>query len=542
MRHLLAACLAAAGVLVPTAARAQETVLDLSSSVDDAGPDHVRVPFEVPDGIVEIEIQHQALGEGDVLDWGLEDPDGFRGWGGGNEEPAIVGEDAASRSYLAGPLPAGTWNLIIGKALVASAPAAYTATAILREEATLEPQPERQPYAPAPALEEGARWYAGDLHVHSRESGDARPAIDEIAQFARERGLDFVELSDHNTTSQLDFLVDAQGRHPDVLLLPGVEYTTYDGHANGIGATAFVDHKIGLDGLTIDDAIAAFAAQGALFSLNHPTLALGNRCLGCEWTHDVDAADVDAVEIATGGAYPFFMDSAIALWDELCATGAHVAAIGGSDDHRAGQDLDSFQDPMGEPTTMVLAERLDAASIVEGIRRGRTVVRITQDDPMVELTSDPPLDGDAVSARRAILSATITGPVRDGLVARFVKNGTPLDEVDLGAEPEPLTLEVEPPAAGEDRYRVEILEGVQRRVVTSHVWIATGAAEPGGTTSATGSTASGDATGTGGAAGRQVEAEGDGCGCDVVGAPASSGWAAIGALLPLIARRRRRAR
>jgi hypothetical protein len=46
----------------------------------------------------------------DVLDFGVEDPQGFRGWGGGNVEPAVIGVQAASRSYLPGPLPAYMGN------------------------------------------------------------------------------------------------------------------------------------------------------------------------------------------------------------------------------------------------------------------------------------------------------------------------------------------------------------------------------------------------------------------------------------------------
>ncbi|UCH29686.1 MAG: hypothetical protein JSV06_01295, partial [Myxococcales bacterium] len=44
---------------------------------------HFFVPFDVPEGIAEIEVEHRNLTPGNVLDWGLDDPNGFRGWGGG---------------------------------------------------------------------------------------------------------------------------------------------------------------------------------------------------------------------------------------------------------------------------------------------------------------------------------------------------------------------------------------------------------------------------------------------------------------------------
>lgn len=189
-------------------ARADDTVLVLDGTLGEGGPDHVFLPFEVPEGVVEIEVRHDDLSAANILDWGLDSPEGFRGWGGGNPEPAVVGLDAASRSYLTGPIPAGTWNVVVGKAKIVETPASYAVRVTLRTQATLIPQTERTPYVPTPALETGWRWYAGDLHVHSRESGDASPSIDAVATEAAARGLDFVVLSDHNTVSQDEFLVD----------------------------------------------------------------------------------------------------------------------------------------------------------------------------------------------------------------------------------------------------------------------------------------------------------------------------------------------
>ncbi|HEU4539254.1 MAG TPA: CehA/McbA family metallohydrolase, partial [Polyangiaceae bacterium] len=284
-------------------ARAQGIEL-LQGELDASEPDHVLVPFTVPEGTVEIEIRHDNLVAANVIDWGVYDPSGFRGWGGGLDETVVINEKAASRCYVAGPLPAGTWHLVLGKAKIVTAPAAYRAeveTRVAPAVPVLDPQPERQPYVAPAALATGARWWPGDFHVHSRESGDARPTLDEVLAFAATRGLSFVELSEHNTTSQLDFYNAAQAKSPDVLLLPGVEYTTYDGHANGIGATTWVDHKIGFGGLTIEAAATAFRDQGAVFALNHPTLDLGNECIGCAWKHELDLGLVGAYEIGIGG-------------------------------------------------------------------------------------------------------------------------------------------------------------------------------------------------------------------------------------------------
>jgi len=121
-------------------------VLDGEVPLDDL--DHFFLPFEVPAGTVEIEIRHDDQSDVNVLDWGLNDPEGFRGWGGGNAEPAIVGLDAASRSYLPGPIAPGTWNVVVGKVKVDESPATYHVEIVFRDTPTLPPQPEREPYAP----------------------------------------------------------------------------------------------------------------------------------------------------------------------------------------------------------------------------------------------------------------------------------------------------------------------------------------------------------------------------------------------------------
>lgn len=525
-QRLLSALSLAVLLLAPAGAAAGELVIPLDGEAPDGGPDHFFVPFQVPEGIVEIEVRHDDLSDANILDWGLYDTAGFRGWGGGNEEPAVVGIEAASRSYLPGLITPGEWKVVVGKAKIEVSPASYHLEIVLRDVATLPPEPERAPYAPSPPLEVGARWYAGDFHVHSRDSGDARPPLDEIAEFARAKGLDFVEISDHNTVSQLDFFADAQSRHPDLLFVPGVEYTTYDGHANGVGATGWVDHKIGLPGVTIESAAKAFADQGAILSINHPKLDLGNACIGCAWAHDLAPERVGAVEIATGGLKQtfggLFTWPAIAFWDELCGRGLHIAAIGGSDDHRAGVDLGTFQSPIGDPTTMVLAEELSVSGLLQGIRNGRTVVKLQgADDPMIELSSSRTAAGDTVSAESTTFRAVVTGGLGDEL--RFVHNGVPLEGVTIDADPFTGEVLAEAPKEGEDRWRAEVLIDGKPRTLTSHLWLRSG---PG---------ANPDPL--------PAEAVGGGCGCSLprsTGAPWAAGLLALGAGVALRAVRRRR--
>ena len=479
------AALAAFAALVawvarPPDARADSTIT-LEGDVPAGGPEHFFVPFEVPPGTKELEIVHDDLSPVNILDFGLDDASGYRGWGGGTEEHVVVNERAASRAYVPGPLDRGGFRVVVGKAKLVASPAKYKIQVLFRDAPTLAPQPERRPYAPAPALAAGARYYAGDFHVHSRESTDAKPTLDEIATFARSRGLDFVEISDHNTVTQLDLFADAQARHPKLLFVPGVEFTTYAGHANAIGATRFVDHRLGQPGVTIGGAVDAILGQGAVFSINHPLLDLGDVCIGCAWKHDVAPDKIGGYELGTGGQKEgarLFLDVTLAAWEALLDRGSHAAAMGGGDDHSAGKATGAFASPLGSPTTLVYATELSAPAIVDAVKRGRTVVKLQgPEDPMVELTTEGGgLPGDRLRARSVRVRATVTGG--RGHRVRFVRDGAVDTEAEITSDPFTLeatlseaTLSAAARAGRELRVRAEVMIDDKPRTITSHVFL-----------------------------------------------------------------------
>lgn len=435
------------------------------------------VPFEVPPGTVELQIAHGATDADDILDFGVLSPEGFRGYGGGNTEDAIIGVEASSRSYLPGPITPGAWTLYVGKAKVRSNAPAYRVAITFRSEPTLPASTDRAPYADAAPLSPEARFFAGDFHVHSQDSGDARPPLDELASFARGRGLDFVVVTDHNTVAQHDRIAAAQPAHPELLFVPGIELTTYAGHATAFGATAWVDHRVGHQGQTLQGAVDDLVAQGALFSINHPALNLGDACIGCAWQHDIPAlGTLHGVEIETGGwrqAGRLFSWDAIALWEQLLDQGHHLAAIGGSDDHQAGESTGS---PIGDPTTMVWADGLSVTALRQGILDSRTVVKLQgPSDPMVVLDTTPPRAGDTVAAADVTVTATVSGGV--GAWFRFVKNGLGVAPAEpITSDPQAFTLALTPTDGGADRVRAEVQVDdageLVPRTITSYVWLA----------------------------------------------------------------------
>ncbi|MGB5811394.1 MAG: CehA/McbA family metallohydrolase, partial [Polyangiales bacterium] len=470
LRNLLFS-IACSGLLASTAA-AQDPI-HFEGSVPEGPNTFFFLDFEVPEGIAEIEVVHTHIPEDtpNVLDWGVDDPNGSRGWGGSNSENAVIGEEAASRSYIPGEIPAGTWRVTVGKArLVEGEPAGYAVDIFLRETAELPPQP-REPYQDPGSLNPEARWYAGDFHVHTRESGDVRTTlvIDEALDVAEEQGLDFVMLSEHNTNSGFTLYADAQARHPDLLIFPGQEFTTYEGHANAIGALDNVVYTVDTDGYTIEDAIDAFHEQGALFSISHPSNPIPD-CRGCSWDFVVDPALIDGVEVQTA------ILRGLIFWEDLIEAGSRATAVGGSDDHRAGKDLGAVETVIGTPTTMVFADELSVEAIFEGVRSGRTAVKLFgPDGPMVDTTLSGDRDGNTVTADTAILRAVVTGG--DGLRLQVIKNRETMRTVTVDGGPFTHEVEVTAPEEGEDRYRHQVLLGPNPQTITSYVWLKKG--EPG---------------------------------------------------------------
>ena len=463
------------GVLAVTA------VLHLTGDVPVAGGDYLLVPFEVPAGTVEIEVAHDDGSPTQILDWGVWDPQGFRGWGGGLTDPATIGAAESSRGYLSGPITAGIWYVVVGKAQLGGVPGRYTIDVSLRDAATLVPGP-RAPWT-AVVLDHTRRWYAGDFHVHSQDSGDAAATLDQIVELARDRGLDFVLLSDHNTSAQVPRLAARQVGEGDLLLVRGAEITTYHGHANGFGIGAYVDHRVGLDGVGARSIAAAVVAQGGALIINHPELDLGDACIGCAWRNtDTPWDQVAGLEIQTGNAAltgAIFTPRAIALWDQQLDAGHRLAAIGGSDDHRAGADTGPGAARLGSPTTMVLADELSEAGLLAAVWAGRTVVKLNgPDDPMVALTAvslESPtyvveIGGTFIGAREheVELVATVTGAGAEGANAELWQNGGLVASATVSGGSARF---VPPHLDGDDRFRIELYVGGVRATVTSHVYV-----------------------------------------------------------------------
>ncbi len=347
--------------------------------------DYILLPFELPPDAARIDISYsydQAIepvpgaAPGNALDLGLFDPrgaefggKGFRGWSGTARREIFVAPDDATPGYLPGPLYAGVWHVLLGLYMLHPAGCDYEVTIRL----TRGPAAQTEALVwPEPPVQREWRWYRGDLHCHSHHS-EATGTLADLCGAAREQGLDFLAVTEHNTTSHHRLL--PQFRTPDFLPIPGEEITTYHGHGNVWGAEGWVEFRCRRD-VDLTRVISIAHAAGALFSANHP------KTNGPPWQFTTFEG-IDCLEVWQG---PWFLSNyqSLARWDGLLRGGQRVVGVGGSDQHQPAAGGASWH-RVGQPTTWVYAPALEQKAILGAIKAGHVYISAGPDGPQLEL-------------------------------------------------------------------------------------------------------------------------------------------------------------
>jgi MYXO-CTERM domain-containing protein len=455
--------------------------------------DYIDVPFTVPAGTVEIQVTKSYTTGANILDFGMWSPSGYRGWSGGLTDDIVVGVQQSSRGYLPGAIDAGQWTVAIGKAQLVGTGTHYAIDITCRDDATLTVLP-KAAWQPV-VLESNHRWYKGDFHVHSMQSGDSRALMDDDVALAHSVGLDFINLSDHNTIAQHALAAAQQANYP-VLVLRSSEITTYSGHGNGVGISDYVDHRIGHNGRTMANIVDDVAAQGGVFIINHAAYNLGTNCIGCGWMHpdDVNWDEVQGLEVITAGyqiGVQAVTPTVLKMWDDQEDQGHRISAVTGSDDHSAGSNEGSTGSPVGSPCTLVLADELSEAGIMDGVRHQRTIANLRgPDDPVVELTmktkdgKDAEIGDDVPGISTANLKVHVVGA--NGYFIQIWRNGQKIEHVAVTSDDFTKSFSDTPDIGVVTRYRAELIDDANQRVViTSHIY-AEGVAGSGGGCSAGG--------------------------------------------------------
>ncbi len=179
---------------------------------------------------------------------------------------------------------------------------------------------------------EEKQWFLGEMHSHSCHS-DGVLTPNELFLVAKDKGLDFLVLSDHNTIS-------GWPKDPTPLLvIKGLELTTFFGHMVVSGITEYIDWR-----RSKEDSLAQISekvrAMGGLLSIAHPFSIGLPLCCGCRYEFDeADYAYADAIEVWSGSwkENALFNWAALHHWDRLLERGLRITALAGRDIHRKHQ-------------------------------------------------------------------------------------------------------------------------------------------------------------------------------------------------------------
>ncbi len=326
------------------------------------------------------------------------DPHGFRGarHRSGTTHHVTLSATEATPGYFPGPLPAGTWTVEVDTHMVMPGETvSYTLDVTLAAGATGADAPLRR--RPPVIARPQPGWYRGDLHTHSDHSDAHDFPVADLLRLARDAGLDFVFLTDHNTVSGLPEM-DASASET-LLSAGGMELTTYYGHALCLGAREWVDWRIRPGDDDMARVAAAAYARGQVFVIAHPQADGEPGCTGCAWRFgEMMPGNARAVEVWNG---PWGCDSnnekALALWYDWLNQGLRLAATAGSDAHGP-RDYAS-----GPGFNVIYAEALSEAALLEGVLTGR-----------LYLSSGPQLTFQAQSGDGAAwtIGDTVTQPAR----------------------------------------------------------------------------------------------------------------------------------
>lgn len=176
-------------------------------------------------------------------------------------------------------------------------------------------------------------WIACELHTHTFHS-DGRQSLDELALGAKALGFDCIALTDHNTMAGLAHKEQIE-RETGLLIIPGMEWTTFFGHMVTIGVEDYQDWRRVGPG-DIHAGLARVHEQGGLAGMAHPFRPGSPMCTGCFWEFEIrDWNEIDYIEVWSTTFAPVKKNNirAYRLWTDKLNEGFRLAATSGRDWH-----------------------------------------------------------------------------------------------------------------------------------------------------------------------------------------------------------------
>ena len=279
--------------------------------------------------------------------------------------------------------------------------------------------------------------FGGDFHTHTNHS-DGILSPQDLVAMAKEIGLDFLTITDHNKISAFDELTE----ETEILLLKGIEATLTLGHYNIFGVDEWQDWMnpmtewiapnsmtAELTDQTAEDLMAEAREQGMLNSINHPCM------IPWQWQEMTTPLGlVDCLEITNDPTWknaPPANKEAIRMWTDWLNNGYRITAIGGSDYHGIDYGIAGYTPELAKPMTWVYADELTNAGILRALRNHHAYMSL---GPTVSFTaqfgSEVYMMGDDIGAEKGNLGFVIQ--VKDApptATIRLLRRGELHDEL-----------------------------------------------------------------------------------------------------------------
>jgi predicted metal-dependent phosphoesterase TrpH len=342
-------------------------------------------PFDVPAGVAGVAVTMTHDGRASVVDLGLFDPKGFRGWSGSEREWVAVSRNEATPGYIAGEIVSGAWFVSIGLHQIEEDGINVKVTVEFGEPKfpILPSAPIHSSRPPARKLiaPKGWRWIPADFHSHSIHS-DGSLSLEELASLGVKQGLELLAITDHNTVSHHPNLPEISNKF-GINLLPGQEVTTASGHANAFGKIDWVDYRQATDKWLSDT-----KERGGLLSINHPV------AYPCHWDRDIPSG-LQFLEL-WHSSWDRKSEEPLEWWEKV----GRPIPIGGSDFHRHGRD-----GLPGQPTTWILCEaesfEIKQSDVFDALLGGRVAISASVSSPVVLHVGDKVhvIDGEGCTLR-----------------------------------------------------------------------------------------------------------------------------------------------
>lgn len=340
------------------------------------------IEFQVPDHVESLELSYAYTrfeqnenGHGEtvkreinIVDLALCATDNrYIGSSGSDRNHISISPYGSSQGFAPSQIEPGTWSVILGAYKIAEEGCMVEYQVVFHEKTR--------------------RLYKGDNHLHTIGS-DGNCSLEELALIAKKEELDYLVITDHNNYAQNQQIPYVEG----LTMIPGSEWTHYQGHAGMVGVTSPFDNPFCVNTRPeMEEKIKSARERGAKVVLNHPF------CPNCGWRWGMEDTEYDLIEVWNGATPPVINRKCLDWWDEKLREGRQIPVIGGSDFHRLG-----YGRMPASPCTCLYAWSRTKEDLMEAMAAGHGFVVYGSEGPMAYGEAGGKIFGDVISPEEEI--------------------------------------------------------------------------------------------------------------------------------------------